>query len=566
MAATNLYDFYQGKLPSLQERSTIYQTAGLGSANTYSGTAEQNTSLLGYLQKTPTTGGTPNINSETTKPQTLIDTTAPAQTSNGVGTTLPLAETTTDTADTSTTKLTGESARIQGMVEEILKNQNIAAGRTTYQEQQEQAAGIPGLTTLARDLSNQLKQAQQEAAIIYADPNQSGQSRGISQAQADREKNEALRQNSIKSNLINAQFQIAQGNLQSAQDSADRATNLKYAPIEASIKAAKENLDLIINSPEYTTQEKAQARAEQAKQDAKQAKVEKEKQAEQNKNTTLINWQGKYRDAGITMNDSIEVANEKIQNSLTYKAEVASLSSETAYKNMQIRKLQSEINATGTGEDPAQLMAYAQQYASTGQIPTGLPKGTFGMVSQTALEIPKANGSIVNKITGVADSKTPATEQQDYSRLYNIINNVQRLKELDEQRIGGVVAGTLGKVFGSTAQNEYLSVRKAIVDDMQRMQSGAALTPTETAFYEDYLPGRFSESFTLGQDSLAKINNFEKIMNNRLNERLAVNNLAIQGFTKVDIGGQKYTVGDIIRNAQGQTGRVNANGTITIVQ
>ena len=52
--AANLFEYYQSQnkpLPSLQERGQIYQSAGLGSASTYSGTAQQNTSLLGYLQK-----------------------------------------------------------------------------------------------------------------------------------------------------------------------------------------------------------------------------------------------------------------------------------------------------------------------------------------------------------------------------------------------------------------------------------------------------------------------------------------------------------------------------------
>lgn len=53
MPASTLYEYYtsQGqKLPSVQDRSKIYEQAGLGSASSYSGTASQNTSLLSYLQ------------------------------------------------------------------------------------------------------------------------------------------------------------------------------------------------------------------------------------------------------------------------------------------------------------------------------------------------------------------------------------------------------------------------------------------------------------------------------------------------------------------------------------
>ena len=58
---TNLYEYYTSKgqsLPSISERANIFQQQGLGNANTYTGTAEQNTSLLNKLQ-TPIQASTP---------------------------------------------------------------------------------------------------------------------------------------------------------------------------------------------------------------------------------------------------------------------------------------------------------------------------------------------------------------------------------------------------------------------------------------------------------------------------------------------------------------------------
>lgn len=238
-------------------------------------------------------------------------------------------------------------------------------------------------------------------------------------------------------------------------------------------------------------------------------------------------------------------------------------------KKLQIAKLQKELSGGGveaSEEQALNTLAYANQYAATGQIPTGLPKGTFGIVAQTAKELPKATGFIANATTGVADSKTPATEQADYGRLYNITKNVNRLKDLDQKRIGGIISGTLGAVFGSQDQANYLAVRKAIVDDLQRMQSGAALTPEESAYYSDYLPGRFSEPGGLGVDSMVKINNFSQLMNDRLQDRLSNNGLAIYGYSKVKTPVGDLTVGDTVTSATGQQGRVNADGTITLIQ
>lgn len=252
------------------------------------------------------------------------------------------------------------------------------------------------------------------------------------------------------------------------------------------------------------------------------------------------------------------------------------------YKKAQIANLYSEIaDRKRKGEsayDPAQLLGYAQQYASTGQIPTGIEKGTFGQISQAAKELPKSNGTIVNKLTGVADSKSSSIEQQDFGRLNNILQNSKRLKELDAQRSHGLMAGISGKLFGAQDQAKYLAVAKSIIDDMQRMQSGAALTEEETQFYSDYLPGAFAGTtlspsvgiplpgIRLGQDPQAKIQNFVDIIDNRLTERLDSNGLSMYGYSKVDVGGQDFIVGEIVQNEQGRQGRVNPDGTISILQ
>jgi hypothetical protein len=237
-------------------------------------------------------------------------------------------------------------------------------------------------------------------------------------------------------------------------------------------------------------------------------------------------------------------------------------------KRLEVEKLEKDILNNGIDGDPYEMQAFAEQYAATGVKPTGIPDNSFGIIAQHAKEIPRAKGSIVSSITGVVDSKVPATEQQDYSRLYNIAENIKRLKELDAKRWGGLIGGTLGKVFSDDESNAYQMIRKTIIDDMSRMQSGAALTEEEIAFYEDYLPGRLTDtagmSNILFEDSASKIGNFEEFVNNRLKERLSNNGLVIYGFTKVDIGGKEYTVGDVITNERNQTGRVLPDGSISI--
>lgn len=243
------------------------------------------------------------------------------------------------------------------------------------------------------------------------------------------------------------------------------------------------------------------------------------------------------------------------------------------YKKAQIAKVYSDISNDAAnikanslaGTDPSQIVAYANEYAATGKIPTGLPKGSFGMVAQVAKELPKQKGQILSVSTGVSPTGD-ATLQTGLGSLYSAIDLAKDLKELDDKRWGGIVSGTLGKVFGSQDQQRYVDLRSQIVDLLSRARSGAALTPSEEARYGDMLPTRFSEKLGLGVDSSVRIDNFINTLTKDSSNKASSQGWAINGLSKVDVAGQEYTVGDIIANAKGEHGRINADGSITIVQ
>lgn len=226
-------------------------------------------------------------------------------------------------------------------------------------------------------------------------------------------------------------------------------------------------------------------------------------------------------------------------------------------------------NPYGTSGANPVIDAKAAQYAATGTMPADTKGSEYAAVAARAKEMKKPTGTIVDRQTGIKSTAVGAAEQSDFSALYNIIQNTERLKQLDAQRADGLVVGTLGKLFGGSAdgqiQAEYLSVRKAIIDDLARMQTGAALTKDEQEFYEDYLPGRYSEALFLGQKSENKISNFEKVMRNRMQDRSAAYGLAVYGFSTVKApDGNEYVVGQEIQNSDGTTGTVLPDGSISI--
>lgn len=251
-------------------------------------------------------------------------------------------------------------------------------------------------------------------------------------------------------------------------------------------------------------------------------------------------------DPRLSTEEKIAIAMEAARRGGAISAEL-----DNDYKAAQTAKLMGEI-AGETGADPQQLQAYAAQYASTGTIPTGLSDAglSFGQVAEAAKVLPKSTGTVVDANTGIKSSSVPAAQQDDYAKLYNIVKNTERLKEVDSRRVLGVFKGPKDLV-------EYNTLVKAIVDDISRMQSGAALTESEVKTYSDYLPGDIN--FT------NKIENFEKIMRDKLENGLNNNGLRIYGYSKVNVDGfGEKTVGETVTNESGATGRVLPDGTVYV--
>ena len=235
-------------------------------------------------------------------------------------------------------------------------------------------------------------------------------------------------------------------------------------------------------------------------------------------------------------------------------------------KTLQIAKLQKDLEEKDIPEDPMNILAYAQQYASTGAIPSGLPKGTFGIVAQTAKVLPKQKGEIVDSKTGIKSSGVSDALQGGYGNLSSTIDLSKQLKEFDKARWGGIVSGIFGKLFGTDVQQKYVDLRSQIVDLLARARTGAALTTNEEEFYSSLLPGRFDEPFGFGANSQIRIQNFIDGLSTDLTNKINAQGLSIYGFSKVKIGDREYTVGDTITNSQGQVGRVLPDGSIYLIE
>lgn len=448
-----------------------------------------------------------------------------------------------------------EKSKISALIDKL-------SGRGDVQTKLENDLGVSGLQQASIDSYNRyrtLKNTLQQQELAAESANTGGR-----QAGRDVELAKMRRDNSITlaNAMIDAQYNS--DNYKGALDTIDRKIKAIYEPLEAEITAREKFIEL--NNNDLTDSEKLKLQSDL---DQKKAELKAKQDATAEVSKALM-------ENGAP--DSVRQAVDK--ESSNPKATVASIyaaageygkdrlkESQIAENYAQAKKAIADANSAGVGgvSDPAQLIAYAQQYASNGQIPVGLPKGTFGMVSQFAKEMPKTEGTLVSKITGITPpSNELGTERKDaLISLYNAVKKSDDLLTLDAKRNHGLISGVLSKTFGSTDAAAYIQAKDLVTKELQYALSGKAITQQEFDYFNSLLPTRISNpGGVFGQNSQKQIGNFKSNLTETLNNKLNGYNTSIYGFSKVKVGDKDYTVGDVISNGT-QQGRVNPDGTIT---
>lgn len=409
--------------------------------------------------------------------------------------------------------------------------QNQLNPQTADQQALETNAGLPAMNKDLSDLN--ALQTQQLGGYLNSynklESGGTGTVGGVSAAETALQRSHA-----IDALMTSSLIQAKQGNITAATDSVNKAIAAKYEPIKQRLENAKYIL----------SQVSGKAATDRA--NALTLKIKNVDQQEQDE-----------KDALKTIHDAAAngAPSTNITEALKYTNDPATVESllagwasdplDRTYKLAQIAKINNDIVTSGlSGVDAAQVLAYAQQYASNGQIPTGLPKGSFGLVAQAAKDLPKPSGTVVDMNTGIKSSKVTAAQEDGIIALKDLSNKLQDLKNLP--RVGGpstVVA--------------YNGLRNEIVDLIARARTGAAISSSEEAMYKAKIPG--IGSFVTG----AKINSLENSLQGKLDTTLATNGLSMYGYSKVKLDGTDYTVGQIIQNDQGQSARVNPDGSLT---
>lgn len=561
-------------MPNTISNPNANYTAGATQTNTGAGTYNAANANPVY---TPgyTAPATTSINSSSIAPATPITPVQPATTP-----TYPVA--TLGAPVTPPLQATPEQNQQSGLLKQLTDLGNQDAGKAQYTSDQYKALGF-GMTYDANgnvvpdagtaDLMAKLTGLKNEALAIPLQGENSATGVRSEAGQAPLTA-AAQRTNAIESLQVSSTIDAINGNLQTAQAKVNQAVIQKYGPIEAQMTALKANLANIIADPQTSIDEKNAATAQNDAVAAQTAQIAQEKSDFKTGQAMAI--------AAVVNNPQDPAAQQASQQAMAldpsdpqYLQKVSALVSkyqtdplatqktlldmqstraDIAYKNAQIAKMSAD--AKDTGLDPSQLLAYAQEYASTGKIPTGLPKGAFGAVAEYAKGAPKPDGTVVSSSTGVVPSNVTPTQIDGLGALKDLSN---KLNQLDTMYNNTTMVSPLSQ------QTQYTDLKNEIVDLLARARSGAALTESEVANYSSKLPTlRGTTTPGIGVTSTQRITDLNNSIQGKLNTSLAAHNVVMVGYSKVNVGGQQYTVGQTVTNDKGQTGTVNADGSITL--
>mgnify|MGYP001615568919 FL=1 len=163
------------------------------------------------------------------------------------------------------------TTRLQSLNEQLV-------GQSAYRGQQEAAQGLPELQKTQTDLSSRLTALQNESLQIPLQLQQESIARGRTEGGLRPLESAALRNNAIQALSINSLLQASRGNITLAMDNVERAVAQRFDPIKEEIATKTANLNLILQSPAYSREDKKRAEQRQSALAQQQAAIAKQEE------------------------------------------------------------------------------------------------------------------------------------------------------------------------------------------------------------------------------------------------------------------------------------------------
>lgn len=232
-------------------------------------------------------------------------------------------------------KIAKQYNELEGEVSKLLGN---SVGQGQDQLDAEKAAGVPGLEKELANLNAQIKVGLAEYqiekdkydALSLENRNKPVTMNSIigSEAAIDFARQQALNRKASDIGLLQAQASGVAGNLELAQNTANKAVELKYADIKTMLDVKMQQLSIL--GDKLSREEKKTADFLNRQYSLQKAEIDAQEADEKQLNSFTLNAMQDYRSAGIKLGDSYETIQSKILGSSEYRAEQTKATTKTA--------------------------------------------------------------------------------------------------------------------------------------------------------------------------------------------------------------------------------------------
>lgn len=342
-----------------QEDLTLKQDSFIGPVQPYQGPIEpapiEKTSPpppIPTTNKTTTVSSTPISVTSLQNPEQPVKFEQPALT--------PVYPVTDLNTDIPELQATSQETKASDLTSRLMSLNESLVGESAYRTSEENKAGLPGLMKTRTELSSRLNTLKNEALQIPLQLQQEAIGRGITAGGLQPLQTAALRNNAIQALSISSLLEASKGNIELANDMVDRAVKQKYDPIKEEITAKKANLELILDDPETSRQDKNRAQAQKDKLDERDRAIKKAEDTFK-EISTIATTASSYGADSRTLQkimDAKSAAEAMMYASQAgfardpfekakFEADLAQSKAQTALINANIRKVNEEIRQSG---------------------------------------------------------------------------------------------------------------------------------------------------------------------------------------------------------------------------
>lgn len=487
-----------GKPTDFTSRSVLAKQLGI---QNYTGSAQQNTQLLSTLRA----GATPSAPVSTSITPEAMKSVTPV--------TVPSASTgTTDSANalvagagTNLSEImkqitpaeTPEQQQQQGILDKMTSLVGQEGQKAADQLTAEQSANLPQFRQQFADINAQILAKTAEYNVLQTE----NQNKPITMNSIIGNERAILNAKAADIGLLQAKAQGLQGQIATAQETVNRAIDLKYSTIEAQLNTYQAQLNAL--KPTLDRQEKIRADAQQILIDQQKQKLADAKQAEKDQQNYVYNQMAKYGDAGILPTDSFATIQQKIKGSRIYQEAIRMIGGNTP----------TPTPGDQNGKTiPSQLQPYSET-AGNGNRYVDL-SGVTGKTRDSLTQLAGQNG-----IKVIFDKNTAAdlkNIQNAYSNLDTILAvvNPENSPSALSRLFYGIGASKLAQTFQTNPQKAAAgALNDASLDILKAISGVQGFRGNQSAIEQikENLPSIYDTQSTAQQ----KIANVKQLIQNR---------------------------------------------------